>query len=40
MKMEPRSSQRAVLVGLVLIGVALALTWLVLYLTAGASSSA
>jgi hypothetical protein len=36
---EPRSRQRAVLVGFGLIGVVLALTWVVLYLTAGAASS-
>jgi hypothetical protein len=36
---EPRSRQRAILVGVGVIGVVLALTWVVLYLTAGASSS-
>ena len=39
MSKELRSWQRAVLVGLGLIGVVLALTWVVLYLNAGATSA-
>ena len=39
MKKELRSRQRAILVGLGLIGVLLALTWVVLYLDAGATSA-
>ena len=39
MKPEPRSRQRVIFVGLGLIGVVLALTWVVLYLNAGATSS-
>ena len=39
MSKELRSWQRAVLVGLALIAVVLALTWVVLYLNAGARSA-
>jgi hypothetical protein len=39
MKKELRSSYRAFLVVVGLIGVVLALTWVVLYLTAGATSA-
>jgi hypothetical protein len=39
MKKELRSRQRATLVGLGLIGVVLVLTWVVLYLNAGATSA-